>query len=59
VPSLLAADLLDELALAIEPEMLGGLKILFLNDDTLRVIALTSAQTTASGVQACRYQPAH
>jgi hypothetical protein len=54
---LLAADLLDELALMIEPDTLDGLKTLFLNDDTLRKIALISAQTTASGVQVCRSQP--
>lgn len=35
----------------------GGGKTLFPNDGTIRTFKPTSAQTTATGVQVCRYQP--
>ena len=57
VRALLAADLLDELLLFIEPVLLGGGKTLFPTDGTLRSLTLVSAQTTTTGVQVCRYEP--
>jgi dihydrofolate reductase len=57
VRSLLAADLLDELLLFIEPISLGGGKTLFPTDAVARRYKLLSAQTTNTGVQVCRYQP--
>lgn len=57
VGSLLGAELVDELVLMIEPITLGGGKTLFPNDGTMRRFELTSAQTAATGVQVCRYQP--
>jgi dihydrofolate reductase len=59
VRSLLAAELVDELVLMIEPITLGGGKTLFPNDGTMRRFELTSASTSATGVQVCRYQPTH
>jgi dihydrofolate reductase len=58
VRSLLTAGLLDELLLFIEPITLGGGKTLFPNDDEARRFELVSAETTATGVQVCRYRPA-
>jgi dihydrofolate reductase len=57
VRALLAAELLDELVLMIEPITLGGGKTLFPTDGEARPFELISAQTTATGVQVCRYQP--
>lgn len=59
VQALLAAELVDELVLMIEPITLGGGKTLFPNDGTVRTFKLASAQTAATGVQVCRYQPTH
>lgn len=59
VRTLLAADLLDELVLFIEPITLGGGKTLFPEDGEARRFELVSAQTAATGVQICRYRPAH
>jgi dihydrofolate reductase len=56
--ALLAADLVDELALMIEPIVLGGGKTLFPDDGEARPFELTSAATTGTGVQVCRYQRA-
>ena len=58
VRSLLAAGLVDELVLFIEPITLGGGKTLFPNDGEARRFELVSAETTATGVQVCRYRPA-
>ena len=58
VRALLAAGLVDELILMIEPITLGGGKTLFPNDAEARRYELTSAQTAATGVQVCRYRPA-
>ncbi|MGN6799347.1 MAG: dihydrofolate reductase family protein [Gaiellaceae bacterium] len=58
VRSLLAAGLLDELVLFIEPITLGGGKTLFPTDGEARQFELVSAETTTTGVQACRYRPA-
>jgi dihydrofolate reductase len=57
VQSLLAADLIDELVLMIEPITLGGGKTLFAADGEARPFELISAQTAATGVQVCRYRP--
>jgi dihydrofolate reductase len=58
VRSLLAADLVDELVLFIEPVTLGGGKRLFADDGQARPFELVSAQTATTGVQICRYRPA-
>ena len=58
VRSLLAAGLLDELVLFIEPVTLGGGKRLFPDDGERRPMQLVSAETAATGVQICRYRPA-
>ena len=58
VRALLAAGLVDELVLMIEPITLGGGKTLFPTDGQARRFQLTSAQTTATGVLVCRYRPA-
>jgi dihydrofolate reductase len=58
VRSLLAAALIDELVLMIEPITLGGGKTLFPTDGEARRFQLISAKTAATGVQVCRYQPA-
>jgi dihydrofolate reductase len=57
VQSLLAAGLIDELVLMIEPITLGGGKTLFADDGQARRFELISAQTAATGVQVCRYRP--
>jgi dihydrofolate reductase len=58
VRALLAAGLVDELVLMIEPITLGGGKTLFPNDGEARGFELLSAQTAKTGVQVCRYHPA-
>ncbi len=57
VRTLLAAGLLDELILMIEPITLGSGKTLFPTDGTARTFELISAETSSTGVQVCRYQP--
>jgi dihydrofolate reductase len=54
---LLTAGLVDELVLMIEPITLGGGKTLFPTDSEVRTFELTSAVTSATGVQVCRYRP--
>ena len=58
VRSLLAADLVDELLLMIEPVLLGGGKTIFPTDGEARAFNLASVQTTNTGVQVCRYERA-
>ena len=58
VRTLLAAGLVDELVLMIEPITLGGGKTLFPTDGEARKFELISAQTAKTGVQVCRYRPA-
>ena len=58
VRTLLAADLVDELSLMIEPIVLGGGKRIFPDDDQARAFELTSVTTANTGVQVCRYQRA-
>jgi dihydrofolate reductase len=57
VRALLAATLVDELLLMIEPITLGGGNTLFPDDGQARQYELVSAETAATGVQVCRYQP--
>ncbi len=57
VRSLLTARLVDELIVMIEPITLGGGKTLFPPDGELRTFELTSAITSTTGVQVCRYRP--
>jgi dihydrofolate reductase len=57
VRALLAAQLLDELLLFIEPITLGGGKTLFAADGEARRFELLSAETARTGVQVCRYRP--
>jgi len=58
VRALLAAGLVDELILMIEPITLGGGKTLFPSDSQARRYELASATTASTGVQVCRYRPA-
>ena len=58
VRALLAADLVDELCLMIEPVVLGGGKRIFPDNGEARVFELTSVTTANTGVQVCRYQRA-
>ena len=58
VRALLAAQLVDELILMIEPITLGGGKRLFPDDGEARRFDLVSAETSNTGVQVCRYRPA-
>ena len=53
---LIAADLVDELSLMIEPVILGGGKRLFPEDGELRGLELVSSVTAKTGVQICKYQ---
>ena len=55
VRALLAADLVDELALMIEPIVLGGGKSIFPDDGEARAFELALATTANTGVQVCRY----
>src|SRR5262249_46648919 len=56
VRRLLAAELVDELVLMIEPITLGGGKRLFPDDGESREFELMSAKTARTGVQVCRYR---
>lgn len=55
VRALLGADLVDELALMIEPIILGGGKRMFADNGEARGFQLTSAATASTGVQVNRY----
>jgi dihydrofolate reductase len=57
VRALLAARLVDELLLLIEPVTLGGGKTLFPDDGEVRPFELVSAVPSPTGVQICRYRP--
>ncbi|MEX2029572.1 MAG: dihydrofolate reductase family protein [Anaerolineales bacterium] len=56
VRALLAADLVDELLLTIEPILLGGGKTIFPQNGEALPFALVSTQKARSGAQVCRYQ---
>lgn len=58
VQALLSADLVDEVALMIEPVTLGGGKTIFPDDGTARTFRLTHAATAKTGAQICRYERA-
>jgi dihydrofolate reductase len=56
VRALLAADLVDELALMIEPIILGGGKRIFPDNGEALRFELASVATANTGVQICRYE---
>lgn len=56
VRAVIAADLVDELRLMIEPVLLGGGKRPFPDDGGLRRLELVEATTSATGVQICVYR---
>jgi dihydrofolate reductase len=58
VRALMAADLIDELAIMIEPIVLGGGKSIFPDNGEALGFELTSVKTSPKGVQVCRYQRA-
>jgi dihydrofolate reductase len=58
VESLLAAGLVDELNVMIEPILLGGGKRIFPEDGTARPMRLVKSATTGTGVHVCTYHPA-
>ncbi len=55
VRALLAADLVDELLLTIEPIILGGGKTIFSNDGRAIPFTLASTARASTGAQVCRY----
>ncbi len=55
VRSLLAADLVDELLLTIEPIILGGGKTIFAENGKVIPFALESTAKASTGAQVCRY----
>src|SRR4051794_24943219 len=55
---LVAADLVDEYVLLIEPILLGGGKRVFPGDGRARPLELVSCVTAATGVLVCTYRPA-
>ena len=55
VRSLLAADLVDELLLTIEPIILGGGKTIFSQNGKAIPFALESTTRASTGAQVCRY----
>ena len=58
VRALLAAGLVDELNVMIEPILLGGGKRIFPEDGQARPPELVNVVTAATGVQVCTYRPA-
>lgn len=54
VQSLLAADLVDELLLTIEPIILGGGKTIFSADGKAIPFTLESTAKAGTGAQVCR-----
>lgn len=57
VRAMLAAGLVDELTLMIEPILLGGGKRIFPDDGTARPMRLITSTTATTGVQVCTYHP--
>ena len=55
VQSLLAADLVDELLLTIEPIILGGGKTIFTRNGRALPFTLESTAKASTGAQVCRY----
>jgi dihydrofolate reductase len=58
VRSLLQADLLDELRLAVHPVVAGRGKRLFKDGDDLKRLTLVDSKTTSTGVVLLTYRPA-
>jgi dihydrofolate reductase len=56
VRALLAADLVDELLLTIEPVLLGGGKTVFPQSGEMLTFELISTERASSGAQVCRYR---
>lgn len=56
VQSLMAADLVDDLLLTIEPVVLGGGKSLFANNGEMLTWELVSTKAAKTGAQVCHYQ---
>jgi dihydrofolate reductase len=56
VRALLAADLVDELLLTIEPILLGGGKTIFPQNGEALTFELVSTEKASTGAQVCRYQ---
>lgn len=56
--ALLAADLVDELSLVVEPIVLGGGKTIFGQDGEARAFDLVSTQSTSTGVLVNQYRRA-
>ena len=54
---LIAADLVDEYRLMIEPVVLGGGKRLFPDDGSMRPLELVDSTSTPTGVHICTYRP--
>ena len=57
VRALLAADLVDELNVMIEPVLLGGGKRIFTDDGVGRPLELVDVQVASTGVLVCTYRP--
>lgn len=57
VRSLLAAGLVDELNVMIEPVLLGGGKRIFTDDGVGRPLELVDVQVASTGVLVCTYRP--
>lgn len=57
VRALLAADLVDELNLMVEPVLLGGGKRIFTDDGVGRPLQLVDVQVASTGVLVCCYRP--
>ena len=57
VRALLAADLVDELNVMIEPVLLGGGKRIFTDDGIGRTFELVDVQVASTGVLVCCYRP--
>jgi dihydrofolate reductase len=58
VQALMAADLVDDLLLSIEPIILGGGKRVFADNGEAVTFELMSAKTASTGVQVCHYKRA-
>ena len=57
VAQLVAAGLVDEYRLMIEPIILGGGKSIFPSDGEARPLELISSKQTSTGVHVCTYRP--
>ena len=56
VRALLAADLVDELLLMIEPIVLGGGKTIFPHNGEALTFDLVATEKASTGAQVCRYE---